>query len=261
MSKHPSYIPSDIVDSIVDLLHDDREALKRCSLISTPWVPRTRKHLFNEVKFDSPSRLSAWKKTFPDPAKSPAQHARSLIVRCADDVTAEVAKAEDWIRSFTNVVRLDVSGCGTRINFTPFHVLSSVQSLRVAFGRSRPPETVVEFICSFHSLKDLGITNDGRGVNEAIFQPSASPPFTGTLTLSGGLEPIEGVLSALPGRLRFREIVWNLPSKDELGRLTALVEMYSDTLECISIGLAQFGRLCPFVPVTGSVFEVELNLP
>ena len=57
--------PLEILDHIVDLLHDDTEALKQCCLVSKSWMPRTRRHLFVDVVFRGHS-LKLWKETFPD---------------------------------------------------------------------------------------------------------------------------------------------------------------------------------------------------
>ncbi|KAF9645264.1 hypothetical protein BDM02DRAFT_3073690, partial [Thelephora ganbajun] len=50
-SPHQSHLPPEILDYIVDLLHDEPETLKQCCLVSKSWVSRTRKHLFANVEF------------------------------------------------------------------------------------------------------------------------------------------------------------------------------------------------------------------
>ncbi|KAF9644347.1 hypothetical protein BDM02DRAFT_3103092, partial [Thelephora ganbajun] len=47
---HP-YLPPETLDYIVDFLHDNRETLEQCCLVSKSWVPRARKHLFADIKF------------------------------------------------------------------------------------------------------------------------------------------------------------------------------------------------------------------
>ena len=44
------HLPPETLDNIVGLLHDKPGALKECCLVSKPWVPRTRKHLFAEIR-------------------------------------------------------------------------------------------------------------------------------------------------------------------------------------------------------------------
>ena len=264
MSEDMLHLPREIVDSIIDLLHDDRKALKGCSLISTPWVPRTRKHLFNEVKFDSPSRLSAWKETFPDSAKSPAHHARSLIVRGAGVATAKDGEKGGWIRSFTGVVRFDVStesdSREPESNFlAPFHSFTPVlRSLRVS-PSPVPLSKVFAFICSFPSLEDLHIVDEesyhgsGDGDDDAAdFQPATSPAFTGTLVLFDSLSnAIRHRLLTLPGGLHFQKISWSAyyPETDlQPDLVMAFVKRCSNTLECIDIDIWLPGKSHPFAP-------------
>ena len=73
-------LPTELLDKIFDLLHDDTDTLKRCCLVSKSWIPPTRKRLFAEVEFFSPKIRQAWKNTFPDPSTSPACYTKSLQV-------------------------------------------------------------------------------------------------------------------------------------------------------------------------------------
>ena len=44
-------LPPEILDLIIDHLHDEPATLKTCCVVSKSWVPRTRKHLFALVEF------------------------------------------------------------------------------------------------------------------------------------------------------------------------------------------------------------------
>ncbi|KAF9644805.1 hypothetical protein BDM02DRAFT_3066647, partial [Thelephora ganbajun] len=44
-------LPPEILDYIVDFLHDTPETLKQCCLVSKSWVSRTRKSLFADIEF------------------------------------------------------------------------------------------------------------------------------------------------------------------------------------------------------------------
>ncbi|KAK0448664.1 hypothetical protein EV421DRAFT_1477336 [Armillaria borealis] len=46
--------PQELIDEIVDYLHDWPSALKACSLVSRKFYPRTRVHLFRRVNCDNP---------------------------------------------------------------------------------------------------------------------------------------------------------------------------------------------------------------
>ena len=71
------HLPAELLDHIVDLLYDARNALKICCLVSKSWIPRTRKHIFTDVGFCTPSSLRSLRKsTFPHPSTSPARYTR-----------------------------------------------------------------------------------------------------------------------------------------------------------------------------------------
>ena len=107
-------LPQEITDLIVDLLHNEPRTLKQCCIVSKSWIPRARRHLFRRIQFDCPAQIDAWKATFPDPANSPGQHARSLSVSCLEIFTIADAGEGSWVQVFSNVVQLRVLDSGTR---------------------------------------------------------------------------------------------------------------------------------------------------
>ena len=129
------HLPAQTLDNIVDHLHDTEHALKDCCLVSKSWIPRTRKHLFADIRFFFPARLQSWKKTFPDPSTSPAYYTKTLIIACPHVVTDVDAEAGGWIRGFSRVVDFQITSCwGSAMSFSPFHGFSPViKSLRVLF--------------------------------------------------------------------------------------------------------------------------------
>lgn len=48
-----SHFPPELSDYILDFLHDDREALKACSLTTRKWRPAARYHLYRKVSLPS----------------------------------------------------------------------------------------------------------------------------------------------------------------------------------------------------------------
>ncbi|KAK7043044.1 hypothetical protein VNI00_008782 [Paramarasmius palmivorus] len=49
----------ELIEHVVDHLHDDRVSLKNCSLVASKWVPRSRHYLFQNLCIDAPSSKSA----------------------------------------------------------------------------------------------------------------------------------------------------------------------------------------------------------
>ncbi|KAF9643900.1 hypothetical protein BDM02DRAFT_1281204 [Thelephora ganbajun] len=239
------YLPSEICDYIVDLLHNEPDTLERCCLVSRSWVPRTRKHLFADIRFLYTKHLRRWKWTFPDPSRSPAHHTHTLTICCSEAVTAADAQEGGWIRTFSNVTRLKMSGDFERpkASLIPFHNFSpALKYLHVA-SATFPCAQIFDFICSFRLLEDLDLVQrrviiagpiDRDG---AIFQPSTSPALTGILRvyLSESMEYATRRLLNLPGGLHFRKLELSCYFEGNIQWIRALVAGCSDTLECVDI--------------------------
>jgi hypothetical protein len=213
-----------------------RATLKACCVVSKLWIPWTRKHLFASVEFDaSKSHIELWKKTCPDPSNSPAHHTRNLTIRGIPVVTFADANEGGWIRTFHNVIHLDLErsmGEDPRASLVPFHGLSpTLRSLRLM---SVSPD-VLDLICSFPLLEDLVMLPLGYG-SDAWNTPRTSPKLTGTLSLGaiGEARPAIRRLLDLPDGLRFTKVT--VGSFDADANLTTdLVSRCPDTLESLSI--------------------------
>jgi len=261
MSNPP--LPPEILDYIADFLHNNKQALRECCLVSKSWISRTRKHLFAHIAFSSPKILRSWKETFPDPSNSPAYHTHTLT--CSRSVAD--ATAGDWIAGFFHVVHLEVTGGGTlgirtAATFVPFHGFSpAIKSLRVDFT-TLPTRKIFNLILSFPLLEDLSVStyfealrddDGGSGRLPTAVQPPNPPMFTGSLHLSmrRGMGPVASRLLSFSGGIRFRRLTLTPWSRNADGPLVvALVRECSDTLESLKITLPAVGtsiqHLLPF---------------
>jgi len=251
MSSNP-FLPPEILDYIVDLLHDNPEVLRECCLTSTSWIPRTRKHLFARIKFHTPNILQSWKDTFPDPFDSPAHHTRAL----AYSQSVVDATAADWIAGFSHVVRLEVTCRATpdtltAVSFVPFHGFPpAIKYLRVVFSTLPTPE-IFNLILSFPLLEDLSMAtyfgeatgDDGFGGLQTAIRPQTQPTFTGSLDLflGEGIGPVTSWLLSLPGGIHFQKLSLAWFREADAPLITALVRECSDTLESLHITLLTFG--------------------
>ena len=196
-------LPGELLDRIVDFL-DNTVELRHCCLVSSAWIPRTRRHLFAAVKFYSSKQLQSWRTTFADPSTSPARYTEFLIVSCPEVATVADGEEGGWITTFSNVTRLRISvtcvpGIGNpEACLVPFHGFSPrVKSLQLECT-CVPVSPVSDFVRSFPLLEDLAVFNDTKpeGVpNNLVPQPAAvirssdtSPVFTGALVLSLKIE-------------------------------------------------------------------------
>jgi hypothetical protein len=108
------HLPAELLDNIVDHLHDTEDALRSCCLVSKSWIPRTRRHLF--ARIDSlPHRAVTWnhgKTRFQilPPLLRVTPHVYPL--HSPLDVTPADAEEGGWISTFSRVVHFKVDCCG-----------------------------------------------------------------------------------------------------------------------------------------------------
>ena len=251
-------LPPELLDHVVDFLHDSSDALQSCCLVSKSWIPRTRKHIFANINFQSVEDLQSWKTVFPDPSTSPARYARIMCTGCPRVLTALAAKEGCWVSAFSRIVDLNMNivrriGENKVISLVPFHGFSPVlKSLDILYS-DIPPSKIFKFICSFPLLEDVSLHTMDHSLTERpiVVQPSSSPVFTGSLRVrhEAGIGPIASRLLSLPGGLRFRRLCLLLCCKADISITTALVENCSCTLEFIYVDTRIFGtsvlHLCP----------------
>ena len=236
-----SHFPQEILDLIVDFLHDEPGALKACCLVSKSWVHRTREHLFAHVEFTWTRNFKLWQKTFPDPSDSPARYTRSLSIRNFEVVTLVDTGVGDWIRTFSGVVRLHVNieyNSDRKVSLVPLHGLSpTLKSLHLVCESSTSSSEVFGLVCSFPLLEDLALDSlDDNSEFDEWDVPSTSPRLTGCLSLMvvSEIGPIVRRLLELPSGLRFSNISAKC-LREDVESMTDLVSKCSDTLKSLSI--------------------------
>jgi hypothetical protein len=248
----------EVLDLIVDHLHDEPKTLKTCCVVSKSWIHRTRKHLFARVELHAQeSHIELWKKAFPDPSTSPAHHTLTLSIHGIPIVTA--GDADGWIRSFFDLVHLHLEWIGPindQLSLAPFHGLSpTLRSLRL-IGTSLE---VLDLVCSFPLLKDLALVSLHQG-SDTWNTPSTSPKLTGSLELNaiGGICAVARRLLDLPYGLRFTKItVWCFSEDAE--STTDLVSRCSDTLESLTLYSFIAGAL-PSAYVSGQYLPLVVDV-
>ena len=247
----PPYLPPEIVDYAVDFLHGNPDTLKKCCLVSKSWIPRIRKHFFAEVEFYFEDRIMSWKEAFPDPSASPAHYVKSMTIGSSDALRAAGAEGGGWIRGFSHVVDLSISGQGTPgdergISLVPLHGFSPAIRSICASSIIFPSSRISSFFLSFPLLEDLRVhgcfevppaNGDGSDGLPTVLQPSTSPTFTGLLEfeLEKGTRLIARRLSSMPGGIHFRELTLAWSTEKDLLLAVALVGECSHTLESLDI--------------------------
>ena len=102
------HLQAELLDHVVDFLHDENDALKSCCLVSNSWIPRARKHLFARVSFHTVAHLQSWRETFRDPLASPAYYTKSLLINCPYAFSGINTEGCRWISTFCHAVEFEV---------------------------------------------------------------------------------------------------------------------------------------------------------
>ena len=212
--------PPKLLDYVVDFLHDSIDVLESCCLVSKSWIPRTRKHLFDRIRFYNASNLELWNTMFRDPSTSSARYTKTLAIDC--DIIAAAGTGEGCclsLSAFSQVTYLaiDVDGKST-VSPSPFHAFPpGLESLNMV-DYTLPASQIFDLIHSFPLLQDVSVDmfdRDDRALNEQpiTISPSSSSAFTGSLKLRlrVGMGLIVSRLLSLPNGLYFRrlDLTWN----------------------------------------------------
>jgi hypothetical protein len=263
--RPPADLPPETVDSIVDLLHNEPEMLKRCCLVSKSWIPRTRKHLFATINFHTPAHLEAWKTTFSDPSNSPAHCARTLSINChLVDVTTADAAEGGWLPTFSRVVRLEFLTCSdadSGKSLALFHKLSpTLKSLAVS-SILLPLSQLSELIQSLPHLEDLTLIgrDPSNEQHTTVVSSPTSPPLTGTLelVLFGGMAKTVRQLLDVPSGIYFRTLRWCWCREEDVRHMMKLVVACSNTLESLDVLYHLKGEVYPVSLQNSGLLELR----
>lgn len=237
-------LPPELLDLIVDHLHDDPSTLLSCCTVSKSWVPWSRWHIFAHVKFDtSRFSLESWMGAFPDPLDSPAHYTRSLTILDLAIAAATSPDAGRWIRAFHKIDHLHVNTISLneddQVSFAPLHgLLPTVRSLHFDSTYLKSSE-VFGLLHSFPLLEDFELnTYSCQGEADEWRAPLTSPKLTGSLKLHnvvGGMGDIARQLLDLPNGLNFTRMVLACIEEGDHKAAGDLVLECSGTLESLDV--------------------------
>jgi hypothetical protein len=257
-------LPQEILDLIIDRLHDKPATLKACCLVSKAWVQRAQKHLFIRIEFNPITcPVRRWRETFPDHTNSPAYNTRTLSFRIAEFITSADV---DTLLTFRNVTHLDVENISPLIYQSPLvslhGIFTAIKSLRLASTVLSDPQ-VFGFLSSLPLLEDLALVTRLYRSYETWTRPPTSPKLTGTLELhaNGGIESITHRLLDLPNGLHFRRVVVRLFSPQDVGSMMDLVSRCSDTLESLGIIGIPLGAFHPTPAPSQKLIFAQIRRP
>ena len=248
------HLHHDVLDSIVDLLQDDRIVLRSCSLVSKSWLPRTRRHLFKEIRLSATSYLQSWKDTFPDSSASPARYTKLLSITCPQEIVATDTEEGGWLHAFSHITKLEIYDHtvvhsivlqwdideSLIVSLVPLYgFFPALRSLELSVA-TFPPSEISSIIYSFPLLENITLALHGYDdVDEQPFavQPPRSPPFTASLRLEArmGIHLIVSRLFSGPADPCFRELLLHVNKRREFAPAAKLIHSCSSNLESLQV--------------------------
>ena len=100
------HLPPELLDLIVDLLHDTGDALESCCPVFKSWIPRTRKHLFSHIEFPPHQDYGPGKRRFqivsPPPRATPSLSRFAVLRLSRRQMQREEAGFQRFLISFAS---------------------------------------------------------------------------------------------------------------------------------------------------------------
>jgi len=250
-----SGLPQELIDRIIDHV-DDGISLRACSLVSSRWSPRSRKHLFAQVELASISDLQRWcARIHPGPSglSSLVEH-----LTLSESHPSSTSPSPSWLhpsiltdaaphfQSFSALRALEARRwCMTtdRISLVIHSLGSSIKNVtRLTLGNvTVHPSTLTMFIGYFPHLVNLSIsavnlpmTLEGTGDSHREFHGEIFPTHPrgefNAYQVSGGVFKTIALLEP-----RFHRVTLNCESYGSWREYWPLVEACGGSLEELQI--------------------------
>ena len=161
----------ELIDIIIDNLHNDKGSLSACCLTSKQWVTSCRFHLFSKMTV-TPHRIPSLLHFLESHSTSIASLVRNLVVddfseRALDanpDDGTRLSFSTDQLKRIFRLLRsveyLHIHNCNYIIDSNVFSVLTNVRELVMEDIRLKSLEHTLSFVYAFPMLKTLSIVGN-----------------------------------------------------------------------------------------------------
>lgn len=241
-------LPPEVIDLIIDYLHDHRGTLRACSLVGRNWLGGSRHHLFDGV-YLAARDLGTFQNLLESPDNTLLFHIRNL--HATRFQYHELTRLLQLLPAFSHLHSLSIYGNTTGpIQFVDqprwaetFPFIDSLTLSRATFA-SYPG--LSDFLCRFPALKTLALDHVS-----APFSPSAVPAAvnidldTLKITLTTGLF---GWLQWTGFSLRTRSLEVDFESTEM--RLSDYLAALGTRIERLKLKFRQPGQLGAFSGVS-----------
>jgi hypothetical protein len=214
-------LPQNVIDNIIDHLHDKPVDLQVCSLVAKSWKARSQSHLFRKVQWTTETVLG-WCKHIPPRSGGLAGHATGLAVVSLLEQD-RLGPIKDHFTSFRNVTSLTLRD----LDFND--PLFDPDEVPAYFGHLGPRLTSLTLVNPNGSC--------GRLLSFASFFPHLEYI---TVSRPGELIPPDPTVD-----LEYRPLRGTLFLRGQLNRHTDLIKLLSRAplLQCHTIRLEHWGRM------------------
>lgn len=214
-------LPQNVIENIIDHLHDRPVDLQACCLVCKDWKTRSQSHLFRRVRW-TVETISAWCKHIPPRSDGPAGLVTILLVVSLLE-RDRLGPIKDHFESFRNLTSLKLRD----LNFDD--PLFNPDQVPVYFGHLKP------------GLKSLTLINANGSCGKLLSFTSFFPHVQHlTVSRPGDLVPPDPAI-----RLEYRPLRGTLFLRGRLSRHADLIKLIScaPPPQCHTIRLEHWGRM------------------
>ena len=199
--------PVEVLDHIIDYLHDDIPSLASCSLVCRNWTPSTHCHLFRSIRIagGGPARLAAFSQ-FLSSTPYVALHVKELHIRAGDGpATITTSTLNPILKRLNRLCVLDIRCSYCQFDDDAIPILLSLRKLVMQFVEvDITPAKFMSTLARCPRLKELDIRKSWWAPSLILPEDSTAPvvPFLESLTLGNcRLSSLTNHLEALRSRI------------------------------------------------------------
>jgi len=214
-------LPQNVIDNIIDHLHDRPMCLQTCSLVAKSWRVRSQSHLFRRVRWTIETVLG-WCKHISPRSDGPAAHVTGLVVAALLE-RKRLGPIKNYFTSFRNVTSLTLQD----LDFDD--PLFNPNTVPVYFGHLKPGLTSLTLIHASGSC--------GRLLSFASFFPHLEHI---TISCPDDLVPPDPTID-----LEYRPLRGTLFLRGHLFHHTDLIKLISraPAPQCHTVRLEHWGNM------------------
>lgn len=188
-------VPQELVDLIIDNLHDETTALKHCSLVCKSWLPTSRKYIFERLYFDCLYRTQNLEPSYNFFSESPHLIPYIRVLKISGD-SYGLLPAAQLLPAFSDLLThlTQVELCG--LNFPNFpeelhyipniissHQISSIDLRTCVFS----PADVNSLLGQCTTVRHLRVASSTTWEGACIVQTDAPRSYLETLEIDGSV--------------------------------------------------------------------------